>query len=176
MTNNRTFHSSCKHVQLSFKTQVKKWVGIPVGSHWDPNRDPGGIYRDKNSGSRLGSRRDPTEIPVGSRPNPDGMLAGFSGIRPGYSRDPVGIHWDPVGIHRDPIGIHWDPSGIKTRDFAGSRRYPDGIPLGSHPNPDGIYRDPSGIKTRDFAGSRSIPTGSDGIPSDPDVTQLKSRP
>ena len=92
---------------LSLRTQVKKWVGIPVGSHWDPNRDPGGIYRDKNSGSQSG-------IPPGSRPNPDGILAGFSGIRPGYSRDPV--------------GIHWDPSGIKTRDFAGSRRDPVGIP------------------------------------------------
>ena len=23
--------------------QVKKWVGIPVGSHWDPDWDPGGI-------------------------------------------------------------------------------------------------------------------------------------
>ena len=116
-------------------SQVKKWVGIPVGSHWDPNRDPGGIYRDKNSGSRLGSQWDPTEIPVGSRPNPDGILAGFSGIRPGYSRDPVGIHWDPVGIHRDPIGIHWDPSGIKTRDFAGSRRDPGDIPTESRWDP-----------------------------------------
>ena len=139
-----------------------------MGSHWDPDWDPGGIYRDKNSGSRW----DPTEIPVGSRRNPDGILAGFSGIPPRYSRDPVGIHWDPVGIHRDPVGIHWDPSGIKTWDFAGSRRYPDGIPPQSQ-------RDlpwPSGIKTQDFAGSRSIPTGSDGIPSDPDVIQLKSRP
>ena len=105
-------------------SQVKKWVGIPVGSHWDPDWDPGGNYRDKNSGW------DPTEIPVGSRPNPDGILAGFSGIPPGYSRDPVGIHWDPVGIHRDPIGIHWDPSGIKTRDFAGSRGDPAPIPTG----------------------------------------------
>ena len=111
-------------------TQVKKWVGIPVGSHWDPDWDPGGIYRDKNSGSRLGSRREPGGIPVGSRPNLDGILAGFSGIRSGYSRDPVGIHWDPVGIHRDPAGIHWDPSGIKTRDFAGSRRDPTPIPTG----------------------------------------------
>ena len=112
-------------------SQVKKWVGIPVGSHWDPNQDPGGIYRDKNSGSRLGSRRDPDGI----RQNPDGILAGFSGIRPGYSRDPVGIQWDPVGIHRDPVGIHWDPSGIKTRDFAGSRRDPGDIPTGSRWDP-----------------------------------------
>ena len=102
--------------------------GNPGGN---PDWDPGGIYRDKNSGSRLGSRRDPVEIPVGSRPNPDGILAGFSGIPPGYSRDPVGIHWDPVGIHRDPVGIHWDPSGIKTLDFAGSRRDPGDIPTGS---------------------------------------------
>ena len=113
--------------------QVKKWVGIPVGSHWDPDWDPGGIYRDKNSGSRLGSR-----------PNPDGILAGFSGIPPGYSRDPVGIHWDPIGIHRDPVGIHWDPSGIKTRDFAGSRRYPDGIPLDPASIPTGFTVIPAG--------------------------------
>ena len=123
-----------------------------MGSHWDPDWDPGGIYRDKNSGSRLGFRWDPTEIPVGSCPNPDGILAGFSGIPPGYSRDPVGIHWDPVGIHRDPVGIHWDPSGIKTRDFAGSRQ-----------------RD----KKSGFCG---ISVNPDGISSDPDVIQLKSRP
>ena len=87
--------------------------GIPVGSSGIKTRDPDW---------------DPTEIPVGSRPNPDGILAGFSGIRPGYSRDPVGIHWDPVGIH-------WDPSGIKTWDFAGSRRDPGDIPTGSRWDP-----------------------------------------
>ena len=76
---------------------------------------------------------DPAGIPVGSRPNPDGILAGFSGIPPGYSRDPVGIHWDPVRIHRDPVGIYWDPSGIKTRDPVGipaiSLRDPDPTPI-----------------------------------------------
>ena len=137
-----------RHVFFSVITQVKKWVGIPVGSHWDPDWDPGGIYRDKNSGSR----RDPSGIPPRSRWDPARILAGFSGIRPGYSRDPVGIHWDPVGIHRDPIGIHWDPSGIKTRDFAGSRRDPTEIPTGSHRDPDGI---PTPIPT----GFTVIPAG-----------------
>ena len=112
------------------KSQVKKWVGIPVGSHWDPNRDHGGIYRDKNSGSRLESRRDPGGIPPRSRWDSAQIPTGFWRDLVGFDRDPVGIHRDPVGIHRDPIGIHWDPSGIKTRDFAGSQRDPTPIPTG----------------------------------------------
>ena len=142
-----------------------------MGSHWDPDWDPSGIYRDKNSGSRPGSHRDPGGIPATGIPNPDGILAGFSGIRLGYSRDPVGIHWDPVGIHRDPSGIHSDPSGIKTRDFAGSRRDPGDIPTGSRwdpaPIPTGFTVIPAGLKLgilRDLGQSRRDPMGSHRIP------------
>ena len=85
-------------------TQVKKWVGIPVGSHWDPNRDPGGIYRDKNSGSRLGSRRDPSGIPPKSRRDLVGFDRDIVGIPSGFTGIPSGFTGIPSGFTGIPAG------------------------------------------------------------------------
>ena len=108
-------HSYITHMDVFVRvfsattSQVKKWVGIPVGSHWDPNRDPGGIYRDKNSGSRLGSRRDPGGIPPKSRWDPAQIPTGFWRDLVGFDQDIVGI---PSGFTGIPSGFTGIPSGF----------------------------------------------------------------